>query len=254
MKLLIFPLLALIAAAPAPQPTWEPLFDGRTLTGWTPKITGERLGADALRTFVVQDGMIRVSYDRYRSFDGRFGYLFWRAPLSAYRLRFEYRLHGRTLPGVEGWQHSNSGVMFHAQAPDTMTLDQKFPVSLEYQTLGTPRAPAEPTGNLCTPGTTVEVDGQRDPRHCVLSSSPTIPLGRWVRAEIEVLPDGRVTHSIDGKPVLRYAAAELDPKDPDARPLVRAAGGTLTLDRGYIALQSEGHPVDFRRIELQRLD
>jgi hypothetical protein len=252
MKLMILPMLALIGAAP-PPPRWEALFDGRTLSGWTVKITGQKLGDDPLNTFVVRDGVIRVSYAGYKSFDKRFGYLFWRAPLSAYRLRFEYRLYGETLPGVEGWQHSNSGLMFHSQAPATMTLNQEFPVSLEYQLLGVPRDPAEPTGNLCTPGTTVAIAGKRDLPHCVLSTSPTIPLGRWVRAEVEVLPDGRITHLIDGKPVLRYSAAELDPADKDARPLVTAAGGALTLNRGYIALQSEGHPIEFRRIELQRI-
>lgn len=252
--LFVLPLLALAGCATVPEPRWQSIFAGRTLDGWTPKITGRAVGEDPLRMFVVEDGAIRVSHANYPSFEGEFGHLFWKEPLGAYRLRFEYRLFGETLPGVQEWQASNSGLMFHAQAPETMRRDQHFPVSLELQLLAVPRPTEEPTGNLCTPGTTVVIEGKRDPRHCVNSSSPLIPLGRWVRIELEVLPDGRITHFVDGQPVLRYEAVELDPDDADAKPLIAAAGGKLALHRGYIALQSEGHPVEFRNIELLRLD
>jgi hypothetical protein len=252
--LFALPLLALAGCTTVPEPQWQSIFDGRTLDGWTPKITGRAVGEDPLKMFVVQDGAIRVSHANYAKFDGEFGHLFWKAPLGAYRLRFEYRLFGETLPGVQDWQASNSGLMFHAQAPETMRRDQDFPVSLELQLLGVPRPTQEPTGNLCTPGTTVVIDGKRDLRHCINSSSPLIPLGRWVKLEVEVLPDGRITHFIDGQPVMRYEAAELDPADADAKSLIAAAGGELALRGGYIALQSEGHPIEFRNIELLRLD
>ena len=252
--LFVLPLLALVGCATVPEAQWQPIFDGRTLDGWTPKITGRAPGEDPLRMFVVEDGAIRVSHAGYDKFEGEFGHLFWKAPLSAYRVRFEYRLFGETLSGVQEWQASNSGLMFHAQAPETMARDQAFPVSLELQLLGVPRPTQEPTGNLCTPGTTVAIEGRRDPRHCILSSSPLLPMGRWTRVELEVLPSGEITHFIDGEPVLRYAAPELDLADAAAQPLIAAADGKLELRRGYIALQSEGHPVEFRNIELLRLD
>ena len=256
MRSAIVPLLALLLLgnAPAQEAGWEPIFDGETLEGWTPKITGRALGEDPLTMFIVEDGAIRVSYANYPKFEGEFGHLFWKAPLGAYRIRFEYRLFGETLPGVQRWQASNSGLMFHAQAPETMARDQQFPVSLELQLLAVPRPVEEPTGNLCTPGTTVLIDGVRDPKHCFLSSSPLLPLDRWTKVELEVLPTGEITHFIDGEPVLRYSAAELDPEDKDAQPLIAAAGGEVKLHGGYIALQSEGHPIEFRNIELQRLD
>jgi hypothetical protein len=252
--LLILPLLALAGCATVQEPQWKSIFDGRTLDGWTPKITGRAVGEDPLGMFVVEDGAIRVSHANYPKFEGEFGHLFWKEPLGAYRIRLEYRLSGETLPGVQEWQASNSGLMFHAQAPETMARDQAFPVSLELQLLAVPRPTREPTGNLCTPGTTVVFEGKRDPRHCILSSSPLLPLGRWTRLELEVLPSGEITHFIDGEPVLRYGEAELDPADADAKPLIAAAGGKLELRQGYIALQSEGHPIEFRNIELLRLD
>ncbi|MDP5279477.1 DUF1080 domain-containing protein [Sphingomonas sp. DG1-23] len=256
MRFILLPALALLGAAPAPAPDakWQRIFDGKTLAGWTPKITGRALGEDPLAMFTVQDGAIRVSHKNYTKFEGEFGHLFWKTPLKAYRIRFEYRLFGEPLPGIKVWQNSNSGLMFHAQAPETMRRDQDFPVSLEMQLLGVPRPTAEPSGNLCTPGTTVIFEGKRDPRHCILSSSPLLPVGRWTRAGLEVLPNGEITQSIEGKPVLRFSAPELDPQDKDAQPLIAAAGGKLQLDQGYIALQSEGHQIEFRNIELQLLD
>ena len=252
--LFVLPLLALAGCATVPEPRWQSIFDGRTLDGWTPKITGRAVGEDPLDMFVVEDGAIRVSHANYDKFEGEFGHLFWKAPLGAYRIRLEYRLFGETLPGVQEWQASNSGLMFHAQAPETMRRDQEFPVSLELQLLGIPRPVQEPTGNLCTPGTTVVFEGKRDPRHCILSSSPLLPLEGWHRLELEVLPSGEITHFIDGETVLGYSEPELDPTDTDAQPLIAAARGKLELRRGYIALQSEGHPIEFRNIELLRLD
>ena len=248
----VLPALALLGAAP--EARWERIFDGKTLAGWTPKITGRAVGEDPLGMFTVHEGAIRVSFANYEKFEGEFGHLFWKAPLTAYRIRFEYRLFGQSLPGIQEWQASNSGLMFHSQPPATMRHDQAFPVSLELQLLGIPRPTPEPTGNLCTPGTTVVLDGKRDPRHCILSSSPLLPVGRWTPVELEVLPSGEITHFIDGEAVLHYSAAELDPEDPDARPLIAAAEGKLELRQGYIALQSEGHQVEFRNIELMRLD
>lgn len=256
MKALIALSLVLIAApAVADEAKWESIFDGKTLNGWTPKIKGYASGEDPKHTFVVKDGAIRVDYSHYNNrFGAEYGHLFWREPLKAYRLRFEYRLFDAALPDVKVWEVSNSGVMVHAQSPESESRDQAFPVSLEYQILGVPRPTQEPTGNLCTPGTTVVVDGKRDPRHCILSSSPLLPVGTWTKGEIEILPDGQITHYVNGQVVLRYSAAELDPADKDAQALITAAGGSLTLNQGYIALQAEGQQIEFRKLEIQRLD
>lgn len=250
------PLVLLLGAcATAPESDgWTPLFDGRTLTGWTPKITGRALGEDPRRTFRVADGAIRVSYDNYERFGGEFGHLAYRTPFSAYRIRLEYRFSGHWLPDVQNWQQSNSGIMLYGQPPETMTRDQQFPVSIEVQLLGAKRAEPSPTGNLCTPGTNVVMNGKLETEHCINSSSPVIPNGRWVKAEVEVDRAGSVTHYIEGEPVMRYSAPQYDPADADARPLIARAGGKLALAGGHIYLQSEGHPVEFRKIEIRPLD
>lgn len=259
MHRVILPLLCLLSASCAPLAAgggdgWRAIFDGRTLRGWTPKIVGRELGDDPLRTFFVKDGAIRVSYERYDRFGGRFGHLAYRTPFKAYRVQFEYRFSGRWLPDVEAWQQSNSGIMLHGQPPETMGLDQQFPVSIEVQLLGSEREEPAPTGNLCTPGTNVVINGRLETHHCINSSSPVVPNGRWVKAEVVVDRRGTVTHFIEGKEVLRYSMPQYDPADRDARPLIARAGGRLMLDGGYIYLQSEGHPVEFRRIKLKPLD
>ena len=63
---------------------WIPLFNGSDLTGWTPKITGYEAGDNFGNTFRVEDGLLKVRYDLYDQFDGRFGHLFYRDELSHY--------------------------------------------------------------------------------------------------------------------------------------------------------------------------
>ncbi len=46
---------------------WIQLFNGKDLTGWTPKIAGYEAGVNFANTFRVEDGMIRVRYDGYGS-------------------------------------------------------------------------------------------------------------------------------------------------------------------------------------------
>jgi len=228
---------------------WIPLFNGRDLSGWTPKIRGHDPGVNFARTFRVEDGVLKVVYDGYETFDDRFGHLFYFCEFSHYRLRVEYRFTGEQVPGGPGWAFRNSGIMIHGQPPATMGRDQEFPVSIEVQLLGgdgsTPRA----TANLCTPGTNVEMQGELVTRHCTDSSSKTYHGDQWVTVEVEVHGNELVRHWIDGQPVLEYARPQLDPNDAEAQRLL-AAGWPMQLDHGTISLQSESHPVEFRRVEL----
>lgn len=231
---------------------WIQLFDGRSLDGWTPKITGHPLGENYADTFRVEDGRLVVSYDGYRSFDDRFGHLFYRTPFSYYRLRVEYRFVGDQAPDAPGWALRNSGVMIHCQDPKTMTKDQSFPVSIEVQLLGGSGKGERTTSNLCTPGTNVVMDGQLLKRHCTSSKSKTYHGDQWVTAEIEVHGGGVIKHILDGVTVLEYTEPQLDPADKDAKPLIK--DDKLLLTGGYISLQSESHPVQFRKVEVLKLE
>lgn len=241
------------AADAAGAEDWIPLFNGLDLEGWTVKIRGEAVGADPWDTYRVENGALTVAYDRYDEFGDRFGHIFYREPFSHYRLRLEYRFIGDPAPGTQPWAYRNSGAMLHSQAPDTMPAAQDFPISIEFQFLGgLSDGHARPTGNLCTPGTNVIYRGEFTEQHCIPSSSPTLDGDQWVQAEALVLGDERVVHLINGEAVIEYggvtygggAVAGHDPGMPNAG---------QPLGSGYISLQSEGHPIQFRRVELLNL-
>lgn len=235
--------------------TWVPLFNGRDLTGWTPKIAGLPAGADPDEVFRVVDGKLAVSYaDLQGDFADRFGHLFHAGDFRDYRLRVEYRFTGEQRAGAPDWAFANSGVMLHGQPEGSMRSEQEFPVSLELQLLADDGSGARPTANLCTPGTRVTQDGAPLGEHCTNSSAPSFPVGEWVTVEAEVRGGERVEHFVNGELVMRYGDAELDPSDPDAARLLALdltrAEGDLSLRGGTLSLQSESHPIEFRRIEV----
>ncbi len=227
---------------------WVQLFNGRDLDGWTPKVRGYPAGENALDTFRVEDGLLKVSYDQYQSFDGRFGHLFYQHSYGHYRIRVEYRFVGEQTAGGPGWAFRNSGIMVHGQSAESMGLDQDFPVSIEVQLLGGNGSNARSTANLCTPGTNVMMGGELKTQHCFNSSSQTYHGDQWVTVETEVRGGEVIRHWIDGQVVLEYQHPQLDPRDADAQGLVR--GDSLLLNSGTISLQAESHPLEFRRVEL----
>lgn len=236
-------------------PDWVRLFNGADLEGWTPKIRRHEVGVNFGETFRVADGAIQVRYDAYGGdFDDRFGHLFHRHSFSHYLLVVEYRFVGGQQPGAPEWARRNSGVMLHAQDPATMTRDQDFPISVEMQLLGglgdgEPR----PTANMCSPGTEIDHEGETYPGHCLSSASETYHGDGWVRVEALVLGDSVITHIVEGDTVLVYARPRIGGGVvAGADPAVKRDGTPLA--RGYIALQSEGHSVEFRRVDLLDLE
>ncbi|MFO0820476.1 MAG: DUF1080 domain-containing protein [Pirellulales bacterium] len=250
------PTMAASAAAQAgasqPDEQWIPLFNGKNLDGWTPKIRGYEKGDNFGNTFRVEDGLLKVVYDKYDKFDDRFGHLFYKEKFSHYRLRVEYRFVGEQVPGGPGWAIRNSGVMVHGEMPETMAKDQDFPASIEVQLLGGSGKGERTTANLCTPGTNVVMGGKLITQHCTSSKSKTYHGDQWVTAEIEVHGDQVVKHIVDGQVVLEYNEPQLDDREAHARELMKLNGGKL-LKEGSISLQSESHPVEFRKVELLKL-
>jgi len=239
----------------AEEPAWRPLFNGKDLTGWTPKIRGEALGDNYGDTFRVEDGVLKVVYDpaKYPTFGEKFGHLFFAEPFSRYKLRIDYRFTGEQCPGGPGWAIRNSGVMLHGEDPKGMTLDQDFPASIEVQFLGGVPEGERTTANLCTPGTNVVMNGKLFTPHCTTSKSQTYRGDQWVAVEVEVDGDKVIRHLVNGEPVLEYEGAQLDPNDPHSKGLIAKRDGKLLLEGGTISLQSESHPIEFRRVEIQVL-
>lgn len=232
---------------------WRPLFDGKTLDGWTPKIRGFPLGENYRDTFRVENGAITVSYDKYDEFGERFGHLFYKDAIRGpYRLRFEYRFSETHPADTPTWAIANSGVMIFGEDPRGMAVADSFPVSVEAQLLGPAPGQVRFNGNMCSPGTNVLMDGKLETTHCINSKTPSAPNGQWHLFEVEVAADGMVTQKVNGEVTIVYSDVQLDPEGrmANSKPLVAAAGGKLTLDGGTISLQSEGNPIEFRKIEI----
>ncbi|MFT5145057.1 MAG: hypothetical protein ACI80V_000628 [Rhodothermales bacterium] len=231
---------------------WEQLFNGKDLKGWVPKIRGEEAGKDSRNTFRVEDGVLKVDYSNYEVFEERFGHIFFETPFSHYRLSVLYRFTGEQLPDGPGWAYRNSGLMLHGQSAESMGLEQDFPISIEVQLLGGNGADDRSTANLCTPGTNVEMDGALETSHCMQSESATYHGDQWVQVEVIVLGDSLIAHAVEGELVLAYNKPQIGGGAVSGHdPAVKRDGAPLT--GGTISLQSESHPVEFKRVELLNL-
>lgn len=251
----LLPLLILISPVLAAEHPWVSLFNGKNLDGWTPKISGHPSGENFANTFQVSEGMIKVSYDDYGKFNSQYGHLFTNIAYSHYILRMEYRFIGTMMADAPIYVNFNSGVMIHAQSPQSMGLNQGFPCSMEVQFLADEGKGKRGTANVCTPGTNIELEGKLVTKHIIESTAPTFPPEEWVKVEVEVHGSDEVIHRINGVEVLRYQRPQLDPRDEmaPATPLLNA-GANKILNYGHIALQAEGQPVWFRNIELKSLE
>lgn len=231
---------------------WIPLFNGKNLTGWYIKIAGSALNVNFNNTFRVTDGVMQANYDQYKKFDGEYGHIFYKDKFSYYKIRVQYRFMGQQTPGGAGWAFRNSGIMLHCQSAASMTKDQSFPTSIEFQLLGGSGVGERPTGNLCTPGTNVVMKDSLFTPHCINSSSKTYNGDQWVEAEAVVLGDSLITHIINGDTVLSYTKPQLDEREANYPEMLAHFGGKM-LKEGYISLQGESHPVEFRKVELLNL-
>lgn len=245
------------AATPKNDPNrqeWIQLFNGKNLDGWTPKFSKYDLGVNFNDTFRVENGVLQVRYDKWAKFDNEFGHMFYKDPFSHYRIAAEYRFVGDQVAAGPGWARRNNGLMLHSPHPKTMLKDQDFPISIEVQLLGglgdgKPRT----TANLCTPGSNVVMNGKLHTAHCTNSTSKTYDGEQWVRVEVEVHADERVRHIVEGVSVLEYAKPQMGggavaPVDP----AVKVDGTPMT--GGYISIQAETAPTDFRKIEVLNLE
>lgn len=232
---------------------WTSIFDGKSLDGWTPKIKGHAYGEDPYGTFRVEDGVLKIGYDNYAGkFDQRFGHLFYEVPLSHYKVRAEYRFLGDQMSGGPGWARRNSGLMLHGQDPKTMGVNQDFPVSIEMQLLGGDGTHDRTNANLCTPGTNVVMGDKLDRRHCINSKSETCHGDGWYWVTVEVRGSGVIRHYLGDDLVMEYSQPQLDPRDSDAQLLIQ--DDVLLLRSGTLSLQSESHPLEFRRVEVMLLE
>ena len=232
----------------APASDWQELFNGHNLDGWVVKLAHHEVGDNYADTFRVENGLIRVMYDKYSEFGARFGHLFYKQRLSHYVVSVEYRFFGEQMKGGPSYARLNSGLMIHSQAPETILKDQDWPISVEAQFLAGNRT----TMNVCTPGTEIFMHGEMVKAHCTNSTSKIYPDDAWVKVEVEVLGAEHVRHIIDGQTVLEYEKPMIGGGVATGYDPAVKKDGTI-LEDGYIALQAESQPVEFRNVRLLNL-
>ena len=239
--------------ATAKEGEWIQLFNGKDINDWIVKLNHHEIGDNYGDTFRVEDGILKVRYDQYDDFGERYGHLYYKRPFSHYHLAVEYRFSGKLHKGAPGYAIMNSGVMLHALDPETMLKDQNWPISIELQFLaGLPDGKPRATGNVCTPGTHVFYNGKLTEKHIVKSSADTYQPGEWVRAEAIVRGNESITHIINGREVLKYTKPQIGGGVVDGYdPAVFVEGQPLR--SGFIGLQAEGQPVEFRKVEIKLL-
>ncbi|TSE10808.1 3-keto-disaccharide hydrolase [Aquimarina algiphila] len=243
---------------------WISLFNGKDLSGWDIKISGYELNDNYKETFIVQDSMIRIRYDNYETFDDAFGHLYYKTPFSYYKLSFDYRFTGEQLKGGVHWNIRNSGVMLHSQSAESNELQQDFPISIELQTLGGLNKGERTTANVCTPGTAVEINSTVDYTHCINSTSKTYHGDQWVHIDAIIMGGEYMEFMVNGDSVLKFTKPQITGGKYSANSSETNLGnfgiqrdldywmskaGTI-LTEGYIALQAESHPIDFKNIKL----
>ena len=101
--------------------------------------------------------------------------------------------------------------------------------------------------------------------HCIDSDSKTYDGDQWINAELIVLGDSIAHQVINGDTVLTFGKLQIGGgfvggnmnwkaggiSDEHAEAWIKKDG--TALGTGYIALQAESHPIDFRNIELLNL-
>lgn len=249
IMLIIIILLTSCKNAPVKTENWIQLFNGKNLDGWVIKIKGSPLGENYKNTFRVEDSIMKVSYSEYDTFRFEFGHIYYKEPFSSYKLRVEYRFTGEQCPGGPSWGYRNSGIMFHCQDPATIQLDQDWPVSVEVQFLGSTAERETTTMNVCTPQTHIVMGDSLITEHCTSSASKFYYDEEWVTAELVVYGDSIIHHIVNGDTVLTYSKPQIGGDLPAGFPLAQGA----PLKEGYIALQSESHPVEFRKVEILKI-
>ncbi|HEY6504268.1 MAG TPA: DUF1080 domain-containing protein [Chitinophagaceae bacterium] len=244
---------------------WVQLFNKKDLTGWDIKIAKHEVNDNFNNTFHVKDSILKIDYSNYQKFDGEFGHLYYKEPFSYYKVRVEYRFTGKQLEGGPDYAYLNSGVMMHSQSAASLGKDQAFPVSLEMQFLASDTSRKRTTGNLCTPGTFVSMNDKPVFDHCINSASSNYEADKWISAEVVVYGDSILHHIIEGDTVLTYSRPQIgggfiNKIQPwatfgfgaDSADWMKKDGAPLKT--GYIALQAESHPLEFRKVELLNLE
>jgi len=227
---------------------WVNLYNGKDLSNWIPLIHGFKVGNNVDSTFRpdVVNNMISVRYDKYPNlnFADRCGNLYYNKLLTNYRIRVTYRFVEPQAKMPVSWGKYNSGLMIFAIDPAKVTGDPEFPPLIEIQILGqgSPGGNTNPTTNLnyCFPNgitmTTHSADCGNN--HTGKAANPP---DQWTTIEADV--------SVTGVTKVYQFPDTTNPVETMSGPMYN----NKPVTNGYVTLQSESQPIDFKDILLKEL-
>ncbi len=237
-----------VAAGKATRTGWVSLFNGHDLKDWQPKFAGHALGENYANTFRVQDGLLSTRYDGYDRFNNSFGALYYLKKFKDFRLKVVYRFVGDTTAGAPAWGYRDGGIQYFGQPPATIKTDQPFPICLEYNLLGGNGKEARATGEICASGMYVNIGGSRNTSYCTPPTVKRTYAGdQWVTAEIDVHGD-TVKHFVNGEQILVFTHPRYDTAHSLGKAFI--VNGDADAKDGYISIQSNSNPMDFKTIEI----
>ena len=239
---------------PADQKDWIQLFNGKNLDGWVPKIRGYDLGVNYADTFRVADGMLKASYDKYTALRGQVR----ASVLHAAEILALHHRGGVPLRRRAGAGRADLGrPQQRPDAPQPGRGDDGE--GSGFSDLGrgaAARRPAERQAAI--DGKRVHArhadlherhDGERPLHELEVGDVSPAKAGYASRSRSAAASASRTGGRTDRARVRQptIGGGEVTAFDPKVK-----VDGTL-LTEGYIAIQGESHPTDFRKIELLNL-
>lgn len=236
---------------------WQPLWDGRSLDGWS--FFQDGVGdTDTLGVVSIHNGELHFLGEQYTHDVAPPGFIATLTEYSNYHLRLQYRW-GERRWAPRGWQARNSGVLYHLgpQRPGLL-----FPEGIEFQmqegncgdailidTLGVQGpslggTPLWPNWIPAFPDTPIDPvrNGGYARRWLPRHSDFELP-NAWNTLDLICLDD-QVAHMVNGRIV--NTLFKLSRELPD--------GQRVALRSGRIALEFEWATVAFRDVQIRKLD
>lgn len=237
---------------------WQPLFNGRDLSGWT--FFQDGVGAhDRDGVVNIENGVLHLLGPSYRGAKAAgMGYLATEREYGNYHLSLEYKWGTRRYDPRSLWKR-DSGILYHTRS----SKDFLWPDCVEYQIMEHNTGDALPVNHRAVQGLSLgglpawpenfpgdfpyapQIDAGGSLRQWIHSDGVFDTLDGWNKVEL-IAVGSKAAHIVNGRIVnTLYGLQQQDPSDSKRY---------VPLDRGRILLQIEAAEIMFRNVRIRPLD
>lgn len=232
------------------------IFNGKNLDGWYTYLKGRGKNCDPRGVFTVADGVLRISGEE-------FGGLVTEKEYSNYRLTVEYRFTGGKQYASKIGHAPDSGILLHSTGKDGQ-FGGVWMESLEVNVV------KGATGDFWGVGvsksdkvrlTARVADEKLNGRHCIFDPTATNTFtitGNTRICRLDIARDWKdtntVAEAVNERPIGEWNRVEIACRGDEIEVYFNGKfvnrGFGAQPQRGRIQLQSEGCPIEFRKVEL----